>query len=72
MGNGILESTEEPCEVNLLSGMNVVRIAAGGWHNAVITRDGDLYTWGWNKQGQLGHPTLDGKITNWKTFQQFA
>ncbi|XP_073969135.1 RCC1 domain-containing protein 1-like [Rhodnius prolixus] len=60
LGNGILESTEEPCEVNLLSGMNVVRIAAGGWHNAVITRDGDLYTWGWNKQGQLGHPTLDG------------
>lgn len=32
----------------------VVRIAAGGFHSALITRDGKLWTWGQNARGQLG------------------
>jgi alpha-tubulin suppressor-like RCC1 family protein len=33
---------------------NVVRLAAGFAHSAAVTEDGDLYTWGNNKYGQLG------------------
>ena len=27
----------------------------GGAHSAAISSNGDLYTWGWNNDGQLGH-----------------
>ena len=33
---------------------NVVRLAAGFAHSAAVTENGDLYTWGNNKYGQLG------------------
>ncbi|CAH1394813.1 unnamed protein product [Nezara viridula] len=59
LGTGDLESSETLCEVEALSGLRVVVISAGGWHTAVVTEEGDLYTWGWNKQGQLGFPTID-------------
>lgn len=59
LGTGDLESSETLYEVEALSGLRVVAISAGGWHTAVITDEGDLYTWGWNKQGQLGFPTVD-------------
>ncbi|KAH1009665.1 hypothetical protein HUJ04_001992 [Dendroctonus ponderosae] len=26
----------------------------GGWHSAAISEEGDLYSWGWNSNGQLG------------------
>ena len=29
-------------------------IAAGGWHSVALSVGGDVYGWGWNKQGQLG------------------
>lgn len=32
----------------------VVSLAAGGGHSAAITRDGNVYLWGWNEWGQLG------------------
>ena len=35
-------------------------VSAGWEHNAAVTADRDLYTWGWNSDGQLG----DGTTTN--------
>lgn len=29
-------------------------IGAGAWHSAAVTAFGDLYTWGWNLNGQTG------------------
>lgn len=29
-------------------------LTIGGWHSAAVSIDGDLYTWGWNGNGQLG------------------
>ncbi|XP_044271959.1 ultraviolet-B receptor UVR8 isoform X2 [Tribolium madens] len=26
----------------------------GGWHSCALSKDGDLYVWGWNGSGQLG------------------
>ena len=33
----------------------VVDLACGGWHALALTSDGDIYSWGWNESGQLGH-----------------
>lgn len=35
--------------------MNVMQIAAGNEHIAVLTRSGDVQTVGFNGSGQLGH-----------------
>lgn len=31
-------------------------MAAGGWHSAAVSAFNDLYTWGWNVNGQIGKP----------------
>lgn len=46
----------EPTLLEALSGIRIIEIAAGGWHSAALSEFGDLYVWGWNKQGQLGIP----------------
>ena len=37
--------------------MKIKKIAAGGWHSAVISQFDDLYMFGWNESGQLAQPT---------------
>eukprot|EP00949_MAST-11_sp_MAST-11-sp1_P003455 g3455.t1 len=34
----------------------VVSADAAMHHSCALTSDGEIYTWGWNKDGQLGHP----------------
>lgn len=47
---------EEPTLLEALSGIRIIEVAAGGWHSCAISEFGDLYVWGWNRQGQLGIP----------------
>ncbi|XP_035777707.1 probable E3 ubiquitin-protein ligase HERC3 [Anopheles albimanus] len=55
LGNGeISTSQDQPKLVDALAGVKIVDIAAAGWHSAAVSSFGDLYTWGWNNQGQLG------------------
>ena len=54
MGHGTLEDESDPKLIEALSGMKVRKIAAGSWHSCAVTDSGDLYTWGWNSNGQLG------------------
>ncbi|XP_058056076.1 uncharacterized protein LOC131207478 [Anopheles bellator] len=55
LGNGEIAPSEvAPKLVEALAGVKMVDIAAGGWHSAAVSSFGDLYTWGWNNQGQLG------------------
>lgn len=44
----------EPILVEALAGVKMIDIAAGGWHSAAVSVFGDLYTWGWNVNGQIG------------------
>lgn len=37
------------------AGKHVVHIACGSTYSAVITADGELYTWGRGNYGRLGH-----------------
>lgn len=56
LGHGILNDEDDPKQVMALAGIRMVSIACGKWHCACISQDGDLYTWGWNQNGQLGLP----------------
>ena len=58
LGHGDILSQTDPCVVHALAGLPVKTIACGHWHSLVLSRNGDMYSWGWNKHGQLGlrHP----------------
>ncbi|CAL8469451.1 g8992 [Coccomyxa elongata] len=44
-----------PMPVTSLDGLRVISVAAGLSHTVVCTDAGAVYTWGWNRDGQLGH-----------------
>ncbi|XP_046509766.1 RCC1 domain-containing protein 1 [Equus quagga] len=44
-----------PALLDLPRGSEAVKASCGSRHTAVVTRTGELYTWGWGKYGQLGH-----------------
>lgn len=44
-----------PALLDLPQDLEVSAVSCGSRHTAVITRGGELYTWGWGKYGQLGH-----------------
>jgi alpha-tubulin suppressor-like RCC1 family protein len=37
----------------------ITQIACGGLHTAVVTKEGELFTWGSTEGGQLGHEITD-------------
>lgn len=57
LGHGTLNGEEKPKLVSALDGMRIKKIAAGGWHSAVLSQYDDLYMFGWNESGQLAQPT---------------
>lgn len=61
LGHWDLEPEENPRLVDALAGIPVRSISAGAWHNAVVTCAGDLYTWGWGSDGQLGNDEQEVK-----------
>jgi len=44
-----------PTPVKGLAGRKVMKIAAGQYHVLALTDSGEVYSWGFNKDGQLGH-----------------
>lgn len=41
-----------------------VQVVCGSFHSCIVTKDGDVYTWGRNLDGQLGNGTRqDGVIS---------
>ena len=54
LGHGDITSRTEPSLVQTLAGVPMRAIACGLWHSLVLSRNGDLYSWGWNEDGQLG------------------
>lgn len=49
--------------INALAGLKIIHIAAGGWHSCALSQDGDVYTWGWNSNGQLGLAKNEGEAS---------
>lgn len=54
LGHSCLEDESEPKLIEALAGIKILQIATGGWHSCALSEEGDLYTWGWNSNGQLG------------------
>jgi alpha-tubulin suppressor-like RCC1 family protein len=48
-----------PRLIEALNHVVVKQVAAGTVHSMVLTRDGDVFTWGWGYFGQLGHGNTD-------------
>ncbi|XP_014487466.1 PREDICTED: RCC1 domain-containing protein 1 [Dinoponera quadriceps] len=62
LGHNDLEDYDNPRLIEALAGLKVAQISAGGWHSAAVTDQGDLYTWGWNTNGELGIESEDTKV----------
>lgn len=59
-------STESNCHtprlVETMLGKNPRQVSCGGFHSAVVTEDGRLYTFGGGEHGQLGHNDRVNKL----------
>lgn len=62
LGHGLVDSEDGPRRVEALGGVVISQVTNGGWHSAAVSRDGDLYMWGWNEAGQLGLPSLKTSV----------
>jgi alpha-tubulin suppressor-like RCC1 family protein len=67
--SGILKSVKST-PVKIMS--NVASVSLGQYHSAAITTNGDLYTWGSNKYGQLGNGTNTDSSTPVKIMSNVA
>ena len=50
----VLGTSQSNPDYDFSSTGEVIQVAAGGSHTAAVTKDGDLYMWGYNNYGQLG------------------
>ena len=55
LGIGDLEEKHVPTKLSFFNNIEISQIAAGNEHTAVLTKAGEVYTFGFNGSGQLGH-----------------
>ena len=51
------------------AGKTVKKVASGGIHSALLTTDGEVYTFGCGSNGRLGHPEYEGYVFLYKESQ---
>ncbi|KAF0712242.1 Aste57867_4891 [Aphanomyces stellatus] len=54
---GKVTSAAHPIRLRHSKNVSFSSVACGGYHTAAVSEFGDLYTWGRNFEGQLGHST---------------
>lgn len=59
----------KPKLIVMPNGKTVKKVAAAGIHSALLTTDGELYTWGCGSDGRLGHPEYEGYVFLYKESQ---
>ncbi|XVF08147.1 hypothetical protein REPUB_Repub06bG0200900 [Reevesia pubescens] len=65
LGTGAEQAETSPKQLDAasLEGKNVKMVSCGARHSAILTDDGQILSWGWNKYGQLGlGDTIDRNI----------
>lgn len=62
LGHGAERNCHSPRLVESLLGKRPIQIACGGFHSAVVTQDGKMFTFGGGEHGQLGHGDKVNKV----------
>jgi len=62
LGHGSERNCHVPRLVETLTGKRPRQLSCGGFHTAVVTEDGRLYTFGGGEHGQLGHNDRVNKV----------
>lgn len=62
LGHGTERNCHAPRLVETLLGKRPIQVACGGFHTAVITEDGKMFTFGGGEHGQLGHGDKVNKV----------
>lgn len=55
LGHGDIHPRPHPSLIEALDGICFEAISCGNWHNLALSGYGDVYSWGWNVDQQLGH-----------------
>mmetsp|Transcript_20483 Transcript_20483/g.50234 ORF Transcript_20483/g.50234 Transcript_20483/m.50234 type:complete len:594 (-) Transcript_20483:76-1857(-) len=63
LGHGTERNCHTPRLIEALLGKSPRQVSCGGFHTAVCTDDGALYTFGGGEHGQLGHNDRVNKLT---------
>lgn len=61
LGHGDVNPCEAPKQIEGLAGLKMIDIDAGSFHSIAVSSFGDVYSWGWNANGQLGLPIVAKK-----------
>jgi alpha-tubulin suppressor-like RCC1 family protein len=62
LGHGGYGNEAVPRLIEALNHVVVKQVAAGYSHSMVLTRDGDVFTWGSGSVGKLGHGNTDNQL----------
>ncbi|KAG6544026.1 hypothetical protein Mapa_014549 [Marchantia paleacea] len=62
LGHGSKDDINSPKLVETLWGLGIVQVACGENHSAALSADGQVFTWGRGKYGQLGHGTVESEF----------
>jgi alpha-tubulin suppressor-like RCC1 family protein len=62
LGHGGMGNEAVPRLIEALNHVVVKQVAAGGVHSMVLTRDGDVITWGDGGDGRLGHGNRNSQL----------
>ncbi|XP_051986364.1 alsin [Xyrauchen texanus] len=64
LGHGDLLPRGQPVCINSMNGKEVLRVAAGAHHSLALTAQSQVFSWGCNTSGQLGHMESPTSIPN--------
>eukprot|EP00475_Leptophrys_vorax_P023127 TRINITY_DN3153_c0_g1_i1.p1 TRINITY_DN3153_c0_g1~~TRINITY_DN3153_c0_g1_i1.p1 ORF type:complete len:528 (+),score=150.97 TRINITY_DN3153_c0_g1_i1:104-1687(+) len=56
LGHDDVDDKLVPAVVKAFEGIEIVQVAAGGYHSLAVSSSGELFAWGWGKGGRLGVP----------------